>query len=132
MSKHRTAEDKRKIAISALQMSFRSAGVLHGMSEAGVRKLLKTQLRTLFNDDELKTCSDTSDLRRLYNKVYAPDIKKAVNFRKPTSQETIKQIKTMLKFKTPEQIAESFRVIGLKDSNGEDWTAETIETINKG
>ena len=129
MARHRTKDEKRRIAMDALQFSFRETARAHDLSEAGAIKILKTQLRTLFLSAELAECNNINDVRRLYNLKYDSKNKKIPDFKPVTPGITKRNIKAAARHRTPEEIAASFNLMGVKNFQGGVWDDGQIRRV---
>ena len=130
MAKRRTANERLKIAMDALQYSYRTTADIHGLSEAGVRKILNAHLRTLFYPAEVAKCSNISDYRRLFNGNYGVGKQKSIPDFKPVTPEIIrKNIKASARHKTSEEIATSFNIMGIKNFQDGEWDSDQIREV---
>ncbi len=132
-----TEKEKWIIARDSLCMTFREVSAKHGVSLCMIHKNLRGHLFSFFLKyevyDESGKIKDIEELRKIFHQ-YRPmptgQKNQDLNPKSTISDKRIRKgIKHLSRYKTYDEIAQSYNYLGTKNFQGEDWTPEDIKQI---
>ncbi len=130
-------DEKWIIARDSLCMTFREVAAIHGVSLCMIHKNLRSQLFSFFLPSELYdrngNVKDIKELRKIFHQyrtaIYKQENQKLSKKKTVPEERVRKGIKHLSRYKTYDEIAQSYNYLGTKNFQGDDWTAEDIKQI---